>query len=471
MRASLVLLLLILFAVLTARADESALPTETNRTFGVVEAFYRPDEAQALGVTWERIIFAWDRFQPNSPHEFVTSAVPEEYLSAAQAANRQVVGLIKGTPVWASDSGSVGAVPRGIELPYDHPDNRFGAFVRRLVRYYSARGIHHWIILNEPDVRSPDEGNVVEFEGDVEDYFAMLKVAYLAAKSVDPNAHIQIAGMAWWSDWVKGREPYLQRLLHLIAADPEADENQWYFDGISVHVYFTTSSVWLMLDAYRAFLDEFNLEDKAIWITEFNASPRRDPVGGLDAPFRVSLQQQSNYIVQASALALAAGVDRLAVYRLYDDHFIPGQTEPWGLVRYDGSLRPAFYAYQNVIARFSGAQRVRRYSLQEATVVTMAFPDHTLYVMWSDTYEPGQFIVNAGSHSQPVTVMDAQGRSWTQPTIRRAGAYVALIDAPPAEAIDIPWVVVGGAVRMVEIEGRPRSVWYRNADGQVAQFS
>jgi hypothetical protein len=277
--------------------------------------------------------------------------------------------------------------------------------------------------------------------------------------------------MAWWSDWVKGRQPYLYRLLEYIAEDPNADENHWYFDGISMHVYFTTSSVWLMLDAYRDFLDEFDLEDKAIWITEFNASPRRDPIGGLDAPFRVSLQQQSNYIVQASALALAANVERMAVYRLYDDNFTPGESEPWGLVRYDGSRRPAFGAYQQVIARFTGAQRVRRYSLPEATLVTMAFPDHTLYVMWNDTYDSGQFVVNAGSRTEPLTVFDAQGRVWTQRLVPRAGAHVALIYAPPAEEIDIPWLVVAGPVRMVEVEGRPRSVWFRRSDGQVVQFN
>jgi hypothetical protein len=471
MRTGIFLLLLTLVVFLIARAEETSVSGEVNRTFGIVEAYYQPEEAADLGVTWERMIFAWNEFQPNGPDDFYADAVPPEHLDQALAANREVVGLIKGTPAWASVSGSVGAVPQGIELPFDHPDNVYGAFVRRLVRYYSARGIHNWIIHNEPDVRAPHEGNVVEFAGELDDYFAMLKVAYRAAHSVDHDAHIQIAGMAFWSDWVTGRPPYLYRLLQRIAEDPEAAEHDSYFDGISVHVYFTTSTVWLMLDAYDDMLDEFNLEDKQIWITEFNASPRRDPIGGLDAPFRVSLQQQSNYIVQASALALAAGVDRLAVYRLFDDNFIPGMTEPWGLVRYDGSRRPAFYAYRQVIERFTGTQRARRYSLPEATVVTLAFPEHTLYVMWSDTYESGQFIVNAGSSDLRLMVFDAQGRQWEQSVVRRAGAYVALIDAPPAEEIDIPWVVVAGPVRMVEIEGRPRSVWFRRADGHVAQFN
>src|SRR5690606_1269886 len=120
----------------------------------------------------------------------------------------------------------------------------------------------------------------------------------------------------------------------------------------------------------RAILERFGQGKKSIWVGEFNASPRRDPEGGINAPFEITLEQQADYIVQASALALAAGVERLAVYRLYDDNFTPGQTEPWGLVRYDGTLRPAFYAYQSVIQRFAGAKSVRRFTIPEATMIT-----------------------------------------------------------------------------------------------------
>jgi hypothetical protein len=457
-----------------ALANESLdapLSAPTNNLFGVVEAYYRPVEAAELGVSWERVIFAWNTFQPDGPDDFDTSAVPETYLQSANLSNRQIVGLIKGTALWASPSGSVGAVPDGIHLPYDHPDNVYGAFVRRLVRYYSARGIHDWIIMNEPDVRTPEEGNVVEFQGDVEDYFAMLKVAYLATKSVDPDSHIQIAGMAWWSDHATGRRPYLERLLSLISQDLGAEQNNWYFDGITLHLYFTTANVWKVINDNRAILQRFGQGGKEIWIGEFNASPRRDPIAGIDAPFEISLQQQADYIVQASALALAAGVDRLSVDRLYDDNFVPGETEPWGLVRYDGTLRPAFYAYQEVIRRFGGAQQVRRYHIPEATLITFTFSDSILYVMWSDTEQPGEFLLNLGSSLDPVTIFDSEGADWTVEVEQQMGTSIAVIDSPGAERIDAPWIVVSGAVRMVELEGRRRTVWFRTHDGRVGQFN
>jgi hypothetical protein len=474
MRIRYLLLFMLLLSASPALATDTVSAPQNpplNTTFGIVEAYYRPEEAAELGVSWERVIFAWNYFQPDGPEDFDTDAVPEQYLQDAYLANRQIVGLIKGTPHWASPSGSVGAVPDGITLPYDHSDNIFGAFVQRLVGYYSPRGIHNWIILNEPDVRAPEEGNVVEFQGEVEDYFAVLKTAYMAIKAVDETAHVQIAGMAWWGDHAKGRTPYLERLLHIIQQDPEADANNWYFDGVTTHLYFTTANVWTVIMENRAILERFGQGKKSIWVGEFNASPRRDPEGGINAPFEITLEQQADYIVQASALALAAGVERLAVYRLYDDNFTPGQTEPWGLVRYDGTLRPAFYAYQSVIQRFAGAKSVRRFTIPEATMITFTFPDKTLYVMWNNTDQPGEFLLNAGSRTEPVMVMEATGQGHEQVLEKQMGTSIAVIDAPGAERIDAPWIVVAGAVRVVELEGGLRTVWFRTHDGRVGQFN
>jgi polysaccharide biosynthesis protein PslG len=431
--------------------------------FGIVEAGARPTEAAQLGVEWERLTFHWNYFQPNSPQDFDTAAISGTALDSARGANRQVVGMIKGTPAWASSSGSPVAVPSGIELPYNDLNNHFAQFVMQLVRFYSERGIHHWIIWNEPDIR-PGEG-ALEFEGEVEQYFLMLKTASLAAQSVDPNVHIQMAGLSWWYDSEHGREPYLLRLLRLIDADPEARQNNWYFDGISVHIYFTTSSVSILLDAHRQILNQFGLQNKEIWLDEYNASPRRDPVTPIGAPFQLSLEQQADFIVQASALALASGVDRLAVYKLFDNDFIPGQSEAWGLVRHDGSLRPAFSAYQQVITTFNGARFVQRYSHSQATLITLEFSNRTTYVLWNETYASGQFLIYTGGE---VIVSDAAGQQWTAEIANEQGANVALIDAPAAEQIDMSWVVVGGAVRIITLSGSPRTIVFRSESGVLA---
>lgn len=461
-RAILVTLLLLLIC------SESAAQDEIDRTFGVVEAYYRPEEAAELGASWERIIFAWDCFQPRSRRDFVTTCVPQEYLDNAEAANREIVGLIKSVPSWASDSGTPGGAPDGIELAYDDPDNLFGAFVTRLVEYYGARGIHQWIILNEPDIR-PGEG-IVEFEGDVADYANVLKTAYQAIKAADPEAHVQIAGMTWWYDRTARRVPYLRRLLSRLYADPQAEANNYYFDGITLHIYFTTWTVWPILMANVEILREFGLQEKDIWLAEYNASPRRDPEASIEAMFDVSLEQQADFIVQTSAIALAAGVDRMAVYRLYDNDFVPGEHEPWGLVRADGSLRPAFYAYRQVIDRFAGARQTQRYTTPEAEMITLLFPERTLYVMWSSGFSGGEFLINMGNEETDVLVADAVGDEIIAPLEENGGVNLAVIEAPAAERIDLPWVVVAGAVRMVEIEGAPRTVWYRSEGGAVTQI-
>jgi hypothetical protein len=472
MRLRLFLFLLFLTFSTSVRAQDRAAASSTVPTtpvFGVVEAYYRPNQATALGVSWDRVIFAWNYFQPTSPDDFDTSAVPEQYLQSDQAANRQVVGLIKGTPAWASPSGSVGAVPDNIQLPFDDPQNYYGAFILRLVRYYSARGIHDWIIMNEPDVR--DGEGVVEFQGDVHDYYNMLKVAYLAAKSVDPQAHIQIAGTTWWTDWVNRRVSYIYRLLGLISTDPHAAENHWYFDGISLHIYFTTASVWEVINANRQILAHYGLTDKQIWLDEFNASPRLDPVSGYNAPFQIDLQQQADFIVQASASALAAGASRLAVYRLYDNHFVPGKDEPWGLIRFDDYLRPAYYAYQQVIKRFSGAQNIQRLKIPQATVITMSFPGSTLYVMWNDSYTAGEFLIHAADLQGDFTALDAEGNTIYTPLVSQIGISLVSIDAPPARKIDMPWEVVGGPVRMIQLSGSPRTIWFQPPGAKSIQMN
>lgn len=464
-----VLLLCIVPASLHATESANVVIGDHAPIFGAVEAYYRPEEAEALGLAWDRMIFYWYDFQPSSRLQFRTEVIDEAIFAEAQRANRQIVGIIKGTPIWASAERLPGGVPYGVRLPFDHPANFWGSFVRRLVRHYSALGVHHWVIWNEPDIRA-DDGGVPEFLGTVEDFYYMVRVAYQAIKSEDPSAHVQLPGMQWWGDRNRRREPYLSRLLRYIYNDPQAAANNYYFDGIGIHLHFTTGSVWNTFMEHIEILRRFGLGTKEIWLDEFGASPRRDPMTPTRGFLQIDLQQQADYIVHASATALAADADRIAVYRLYDNHFTLGESEPWGLVRGDGTLRPAYYAYQQVIRRFSGAQRVRRYHNDRGTLVIFEFPERTLYVMWSNTFRGGEFLINANRLEGEVAVADAAGTETMLPLVEEGGARLAIIEAPGARRIDWPAVVVAGSVRLVELPGGPRSVWYRTDEGEVFQL-
>lgn len=62
-----------------------------------------------------------------------------------------------------------------------------------------------------------------------------------------------------------------------------------------------------------------------------------------DPTFRVSLLEQAAYMPQGLALALAAGAERVSIYKLVDaeDDYV-ANPEPFGLIHADGSPRPAF---------------------------------------------------------------------------------------------------------------------------------
>jgi hypothetical protein len=431
--------------------------------FGVVEAFYRPDDARELGVGWERIIFEWPRFQPDGPDDFDTGAVPEEWLIDAQSAGREVVGLLKNTPLWASEIEELGAPPNGLDLPVDDPGNVWAAFVRRVVQYYGDTwGIHHWIIYNEPDLR-PGEIGWYEFDGDVKDYARILRVAYLAAKSVNPDAVIHVAGMAWWTDVAAYREPYMWRLLEALSNDPDARANGFYFDVVMVHTYFGTLNVWNQITQTRDILWYYGLRDKKIWVDETNASPSRDPYAELPpgAQFEVSLSQQADYIIQAAALSLAAGVERFAVYRLYDNHYSPGLTEPWGLVRGDGSRRPAFDAYRSVIRTFGETERAWRYYSDRSSLVLLEQPDRFVYVMWARQAVPVRFYVMAAHDDETATRVSVSGESWPikSQTVSGVEGQWFVMKARSAVPDDEGLIMVEGSPVILIVEGPPRAVW------------
>jgi hypothetical protein len=431
--------------------------------FGIVEAYYRPDDARALNVGWERIIFEWAQFQPNGPDEFRTEVIPDEWLLAARESGREVVGLLKNTPRWASEIRELGAPPFGLDLPIDDPGNYWAAFVRRAVAHYGQEwGIRRWIIYNEPDIR-PGELGWYEFDGEVEDYYQMLKVAYLAARSVNPDAVIHMAGMAWWTDKAAGRAPYLKRLLDVAAQDPEAREHGYFFDVLMVHTYFSTMNVWNVIVETKGLLWHYNLQGKPVWVAETNARPSHDPHVATPPhpPFHVSLRQQADYVVQAAALSLAAGVERFAIYRLYDDHFVPGVTEPWGLVRWDGTRRPAFDAYRMVIRTFAGTRRAQWHYSDRSSLVTLEQPGRTVYVMWARGAEPVRFHVAAQGQAEPATRVGVFGleREQTAQTVPGVAGGWYVLEARGALPNTDGTVVVEGSPLILVADGPPRTVW------------
>jgi hypothetical protein len=432
-------IVLLLGLVLMARAQDSQQPNP----IGAVESFFLPDAACAAGVGWDRIIFDWAQHQPTSPEDWNTLNVDARWLEQARACGREVVAIVKHTPAWATDGVPNAGLPRGLDLPIDDPGNVWANFMRRAAAYYAPLGVSRFIIWNEPDIDAGTYGFI--FAGDVADYARLLRVAALAARQGSPAVRIHIAGTTYWHDVNAGRPLYIDRLLSVIAADPDAAAHGFYFDALTVHVYFRTDTVYDIVRANRDALVRHDMADKAVWIVETNASPNLDPLWRVERPnWQITLEQQSAFLVQAAALGFAAGAERIAAYKLYDWN-LPLGAESFGLIRADESPRPAYHTWARV-ASLAREVDVRRAALgQSAAVDVVRLPHHDggeTIIAWARTAEPVALTIGAGDAA---SVEDAFGSAMTLPALDGQ----LMLTVPGAVCSPVDGCAVGGQPLMV----------------------
>ena len=360
----------------TTQPESTATPPQVDGRFGAIESFWAPQEAAELGVGWERILFYWNEIQPKNSDDWNTLHVLEEWLVEANSQNRTVLGLLKNTPAWATDGEPYSGVPRGLFLPIDDPDNLWANYIRRIVEYYGPRGVHHWIIWNEPEIDAGVYGH--EFDGSVEEYVRLLQVSYLVAKEYDPEAVIHLAGYSYWHD-----PNYLDEFFTALLEVPEAVESNYFFDVLSLHIYFRVETVAELVKAVNDLQNSYGI-DKPIWINETNAAPNLDPWWPVVRPqFQVDLDQQAWYLVQAYALGFASGAESIGVYKLIDI-LLPEGGESFGILRPDYSPRPAYLAYRTTIRLlqgFSGPVDIQQED--DFFVVTFRKEDQSIRILWA----------------------------------------------------------------------------------------
>jgi hypothetical protein len=364
-------------------------------------------------------------------------------LEWAAAQGREVVGLLKHTPQWATDGLFGCGVPRGLDLPIDDPGNLWAAFVRRAVGMYAGR-IDRWIIWNEPEIDPETYGH--EWCGTMEEYYQLLKVSYLVANQVNPNVSIHLAGMTFWHD-----RDYLKNFLALVTQDPTAAENNHYFDVVATHIYFQTETVPYIINETRAALRAYGL-NKPIWVNETNASPDSDPLWPLVRPrWRVSLEEQAGFLLQGFALAFSAGAERIAVYKWMDSGLPPG-GEPFGILRPDGSRRPAFDAYRLITIHYAGTISAYEDRQPLYTVVTLDRGVGTTRVLWART---------ASAATVSVPALAAQARLIDQTGVEQVvepvdGRYTFTL--PGARCADpLDGCIIGGTTYLI-VEGNDTPV-------------
>lgn len=342
----------------------AAAPTPDTR-FGVAEGFRNAAAMSTMGAGWERVVLSWPEIQPSAAGDFshLGQSLPNDRLQPELDRGVKVAGLLQFTPDWAAAQPDLGqrSPPKNLDLPFDDPNNYFGQYVYRTVKYYAGR-IDQWIIWNEPEFKPGDPGAGGSFTwlGSDAQFAQLLKVGYLAAKKANPNAVVSFPGTSYWVDQNSGRPQFYDRLLGILGQDPDAAAHNFYHDATSLNLYRASDDIVRVHAAFVDIQHKYRI-DKPIWLTETNAMPTDDAAIACrhgDDPVNTTMEQQAAYVEQAVALAAAAGYGQIEVYQMVDGDACK-EPAVWGMTRDDGTPRPAAEALRTALTAFSGYARAQ----------------------------------------------------------------------------------------------------------------
>ena len=210
---------------------------------------------RAAGVDSQRVPINWDRIQPTQDGPLDWSQVDRKVLAAA-ANHMTVLGLVLGSPDWAS------AKP-GIPLSPPKDPATYAGFMRLCIARYGPFGafwtehpevpaipIRAWQVWNEPNLS--DYFSVQPFP---KPYTRLLRAAHAAIKAADPGATVVMAGLANFS-WKELEKLYRAKAKGL-------------FDVAAVHPFsgFPVNSVKIVRSNRRV-MDRHGDRRKPIWLTE-----------------------------------------------------------------------------------------------------------------------------------------------------------------------------------------------------------
>ncbi len=293
--------------------------------------------------------------------------------------------------------------------------NRWARFVAEAARRYAGRPIA-WEIWNEPDFTQFWSGTAAQ-------YARLLTVAHQAIRSQDSATPIAIGGLMSWErmNSTGVEHAWLRWLLAELVRDPRAAANSYYFDVIPFHWYSRATDAYDRTVSARQVLAGFGIPPKRIWINEANAPACGEPpanVSCADAGYRGSatVDEQAAFAIQYLALALAANVERAALFQFQDD----GHTEAYGLYRNDRTSRPAVRALDVAIDALGDGRLATRDRRSDHERITVLSPRGTATVLWATgagavsagvaPIAPTASLIRQDGTETPVVPLDGQYR-------------------------------------------------------------
>ncbi|HUC01835.1 MAG TPA: peptidoglycan-binding protein [Candidatus Paceibacterota bacterium] len=299
------------------------------------------DGMASLGVGWVRFDMEWDDVQHDNSSTFNWTDI-DPVVAALNAHHIKILAILDYTPVWAESS----TCAQGSNFCAPSDPALFATFAQAAVQRYAPQGVSDWEIWNEP--------NNAAFWGprtNCNAYTALLKDAYTVIKSVQPSSTVITGGLSpAATDGTNMSPPDFLSCIY-------AAGGGGYFDAVGDHPYTfpqmpsdDNGGAWDQMSAttpnLRSIMTANGDAGKQIWVTEFGV-----PTDGPDAHWYVSEAQQAQMVTDAFMTYSAYPWGGPFFWYTYKDGGTSTDTNEnfFGLLRADGSTKPAYQTLQNLL--------------------------------------------------------------------------------------------------------------------------
>jgi polysaccharide biosynthesis protein PslG len=334
----------------TATAEAAQVGVTPDLTWGAT----RPevDRTVALlhdtGVRWVRLNVSWAALEEHGKGAYNAGMLADvDYaVDAATGAGLKVLMPLLEVPYWASSDPQKTAAGGSRSWNRYWKPSRMADYAdafEYLVRRYSARGVHHYQVWNEPNHPRFWPSGI-----DAGAYVQMLRAAAPAIRAADPTAKV-VLGAPSANDY-----PFLERAyaagargLFDIAAvhpyvgsvDPRLCWNQAGTTRRAIHAFCGIEEIHAVMEAAGD-------GELPLWLTEFGWSTNSGAYGVTEA-------QQAEYLKAAYAKLAEWRYVEVAFWYTFRNVFFRGEDPAdWeantGVVRVDFSPKPAYAALRDV---------------------------------------------------------------------------------------------------------------------------
>jgi hypothetical protein len=307
---------------------------------------------KALGVGWVRWDMDWSAIQPDNAATYAWQG-PDRVAATAAKYGISSLAIITIAPQWALDPSAGCSVDQHCP-PLDPA--AFAHFASEAATRYKG-SISTWEIWNEPNLNA-----LWRVAAHGAGYPAYLKAAYTAIKQVEPSAVVLSGGLAAAADTGTNTSPItFIRSLYTGGA-------QNYFDAVALHPYsypvaasyIASWNSWQQMAGIHQVMVENGDSAKKIWVTEYGA-PTGGP-GSSKTLNQLSFVYGADYMTESVQQQLLGDV--ISLYKQNRDWVGPffwysfrdigtSNSTPenfFGLLRYDGSQKPAYQLFAQVVA-------------------------------------------------------------------------------------------------------------------------